>query len=86
LVHQTTIDTKQNNKFSVAHSFVIPVYGVKTNIVSEKVKPYSTETLQHFSDYLKEEEIIPSTHPKIVELKDKITSRISNPYLKAKAI
>ena len=86
LVHQTTIDTKQNNKFSVAHSFVIPVYGVRTNIVSEKVKPYSTETLQHFTDYLKEEEIIPANHPKVIELKDKITSRISNPYLKAKAI
>ena len=86
LVHQTTIDTKQNNKFSVAHSFVVPVYGVKTNIVSEKVKPYSTETLQHFTDYLKEEEIVPANHPKVIELKDKITSRISNPYLKAKAI
>ena len=86
LVHQTTIDTKQNNKFSVAHSFVVPVYGVRTNIVSEKVKPYSTETLQHFTDYLKEEEIIPANHPKVIELKDKITSRISNPYLKAKAI
>lgn len=86
LVHQTTIDAKQNNKFSVAHSFVVPVYGIKTNIVSEKVKPYSTETLQHFTDYLKEEEIVPANHPKVIELKDKITSRISNPYLKAKAI
>ena len=86
LVHQTTIDTKQNNKFSVAHSFLIPVYGVKTKITSEKVKPYSKETLQLFTDYLKEEEIIPTNHPSILELKDKITSRISNPYLKAKAI
>ncbi len=86
LVHQTTIDAKQNNKFSVAHSFVVPVYGIKTNIVSEKIKPYSTETLQLFADYLKEEEIIPSNNIKVIELKDKITSRISNPYLKAKAI
>lgn len=86
LVHQTTIDSRQNNKFSVAHSFVVPVYSVKTNINSEKVKPYSKETLQHFSDYLKEDEIVPTNNPKITELKTKIVSRISNPYLQAKAI
>ena len=86
LVHQTTIDTKQNNKFSVAHSFVVPVYGIKTNIVSEKVKPYSKETLLKFTDYLKEDDIVPSNNPIVIELKDKILSRISNPYLQAKAI
>lgn len=86
LVHQTTIDTKQNNKFSVAHSFVVPVYSVQTNIVSEKVKPFEAETLQHYSDYLKEDEIIPTNHPRVTELKSNIVSRISNPYLQAKAI
>lgn len=86
LVHQTTIDAKQNNKFSVAHSFVVPVYAIKTNITSEKVKPFSTEILQHFADYLKEDEIVPTSNPLVTELKAKITSRISNPYLQAKAI
>ncbi len=86
LVHQTTIDTKQNNKFSVAHSFVVPVYAVKTNIISEKVKPFEAQTLQHYSDYLKEDEIVPKKHPKVIELETKITQRISNPYLQAKAI
>lgn len=86
IVHQTTLNSRQKSKFSVAHSFVVPVYAEQTKINPERVKPYSEETKLIYSSYLKEDEIVLSSSPKIVELQQKITGKISNPYTKAKSI
>lgn len=85
IVHQTSISPRQKNAVSIDHTFLIPVYSVKTSVISERVKPYSAETKKFLADYLRENEIIPSGNELIQKLAREITTE-NSPYRKAQTI
>lgn len=85
IVHQTSISAKQKNAVSIEHTFLIPVYSIRTSVTSERVKPYSDETKKFLADYLRENEIIPSGNEQVKKLASEITNE-NSPYKKAQNI
>lgn len=60
IVHQFPVKNDTTEKFSVNHSFVVPVYAVETVINSKDVVPYTEKTLSIFSHLLKSDSIVSS--------------------------
>ena len=85
IVHQFSVTSRSRN-FEAEQSYVIPVYSIKTSIVSPHVTPYSMETIKYLADYLQSSDLIPSDDSSVVTLQTHIARNIQSPYQKAQAI
>ncbi|MGP1587896.1 MAG: transglutaminase domain-containing protein [Treponemataceae bacterium] len=85
-VYQTTLTSKQKNKFYVEVLHLIPVYAISTSIDKNKIKPYSSQTNKIFADYLKADEVIPANDENVHNLGKHLYERYSNPYDTARTI
>jgi hypothetical protein len=85
IVQQLELDSSSDKK-SVAESYVLSVWGVRTNIKEWNVNNYSNLTNTLYSEYLKPDTVTPSENKEIIDLVQSIIKNEKNPWKKARLI
>lgn len=87
MIHQLNVERNISEKTYFKQSFVLPVYGIKTEVNEIKVSAKN----QALSDVLyafatRADELIPSENEKIISLASSIVKAEKNPYRKARLV
>lgn len=86
IIYQRTLNNIINNKQRFSQNFVITVYPITSNIKKDNIKPYSDTKRLLYTAYTTSDNLIKSNEPIIIELKDKIIGKETNPYQQARLI
>jgi hypothetical protein len=84
LIQQVQLDELGGGKAFFTHSFVVPVYGVTTEIDAVRVMPYTARAL--YEAETAPDELIKSDDPGIIALAGAIVKAERNPYLQARLV
>lgn len=86
LIHQITKSRNNTPKSIFRQTFVLPVYEVQTEVITEKILSYKDYELELYAAELKADNLVPSDNEQIVSLALEIVGKEKNPYKKAKLI